>query len=318
MKNMHKLVILTSLLTLGSLALTACAPPPQTSSEGAGTLRVAFQSLVQTDPALISSDAEVLVANAVYDYLVDIDPLSSQPVPRLASEWLVSEDGLTYTFTLHEGVNFHDGSPLTAADVVWTFDRLRDPAAEYATASLYENIASITAISDLEVTFTLKAPNPFFLYDLSDNHALIIKDGTTEATDFNGSGPFVVESYGPEDRIVLAANPDYFVEGQPGLANVEIIFFSDETAMVDALKGGQVDLVMRMSTPLFESLQDVAGIQTMAIPTNGFDLVRLRADREPGSDPRVIQALKLATDREAIFELVRQGYGAIGNDSPIG
>ena len=315
----YKLQIFLSLLFIGSLVLAAWAPGAQAPGGGGqGTLRVAFQSLVQTDPALISSDAEVLVANAVYDYLVDIDPLSSQPVPRLASEWLVSEDGLTYTFTLHEGVNFHDGSPLTAADVVWTFDRLRDPAAEYATASLYENIASITAMSDLEVTFTLKAPNPFFLYDLSDNHALIIKDGTTEATDFNGSGPFVVESYSPEDRIVLAANPDYFVEGQPGLANVEIIFFSDETAMVDALRGGQVDLVMRMSTPLYESLQGVDGIETASIPTNGFDLVRLRADREPGSDPRVIQAMKLATDREAILELVQQGYGAVGNDSPIG
>ena len=315
----YKLQIFLSLLFIGSLVLAACAPGAQAPGGGGqGTLRVAFQSLVQTDPALISSDAEVLVANAVYDYLVDIDPLSSQPVPRLASEWLVSEDGLTYTFTLHEGVNFHDGSPLTAADVVWTFDRLRDPAAEYATASLYENIASITAMSDLEVTFTLKAPNPFFLYDLSDNHALIIKDGTTEATDFNGSGPFVVESYSPEDRIVLAANPDYFVEGQPGLANVEIVFFSDETAMVDALRGGQVDLVTRMSTPLYESLQGVDGIETASIPTNGFDLVRLRADREPGSDPRVIQAMKLATDREAILELVQQGYGAVGNDSPIG
>ena len=315
----YKLQIFLSLLFIGSLVLAACAPGAQAPGGGGqGTLRVAFQSLVQTDPALISSDAEVLVANAVYDYLVDIDPLSSQPVPRLASEWLVSEDGLTYTFTLHEGVNFHDGSPLTAADVVWTFDRLRDPAAEYATASLYENIASITAMSDLEVTFTLKAPNPFFLYDLSDNHALIIKDGTTEATDFNGSGPFVVESYSPEDRIVLAANPDYFVEGQPGLANVEIIFFSDETAMVDALRGGQVDLVTRMSTPWYESLQGVDGIETASIPTNGFDLVRLRADREPGSDPRVIQAMKLATDREAILELVQQGYGAVGNDSPIG
>ncbi|HKY78394.1 MAG TPA: ABC transporter substrate-binding protein [Anaerolineales bacterium] len=315
----YKLQIFLSLLFIGSLVLAACAPGAQAPGGGGqGTLRVAFQSLVQTDPALISSDAEVLVANAVYDYLVDIDPLSSQPVPRLASEWLVSEDGLTYTFTLHEGVNFHDGSPLTAADVVWTFDRLRDPAAEYATASLYENIASITAMSDLEVTFTLKAPNPFFLYDLSDNHALIIKDGTTEATDFNGSGPFVVESYSPEDRIVLAANPAYFVDGQPGLANVEIVFFSDETAMVDALRGGQVDLVMRMSTPLYESLQGFDGIETASIPTNGFDLVRLRADREPGSDPRVIQAMKLATDREAILELVQQGYGAVGNDSPIG
>lgn len=317
MKNMHKLVIITSLLLLSGLALTACAPPVQTP-EGAGTLRVAFQSLVQTDPALISSDAEVLVANAVYDYLVDIDPFSSQPVARLASEWQMSEDGLTYTFTLHEGVSFHDGSLLTAADVVWTFNRLRDPAAEYATALLYENITSITAMSDVEVTFTLSSPNPFFLYDLSDNHAVIIKDGTTEATDFNGSGPFMVESYSPEDRIVLAANPNYFVEGQPGLANIEIIFFSEETAMVDALRGGQVDLVMRISAPLYESLQGVEGIETTSIPTNGFDLVRLRADREPGSDPRVIQAMKLATDRQTILELVQQGYGAVGNDSPIG
>ncbi|MEX2143258.1 MAG: ABC transporter substrate-binding protein [Anaerolineales bacterium] len=319
MKKKLKFPKLLSLIFVASLVLAACASAAQTSgAEGAGTLRVAFQSLVQTDPALISSDAEVLVANAVYDYLVDIDPVSNQPIPRLASAWQVSDDGLSYTFTLAEGVSFHDGSALSAADVVWTFDRLRDPVAEYATASLYENIASIAASGDLEVTFTLNSPNPFFLYDLSDNHALVIKDGTDDASDFNGTGPFVVDNYSAEDRIILSANPDYFIAGQPGLANVEIIFFSDETAMVDALRGGQVDLVMRMSTPLFESLDGVEGIVSVAIPTNGFDLVRLRADREPGSDPRVVQAMKLATDREAILELVQQGYGAIGNDSPIG
>jgi len=303
-----------ALLFVFALMLSACAPAAQPG----GTLRVAIQPLVQTDPALISSDAEVLVANSVYDYLVDIDSLNNNPVPRLAADWEVSDDGLTYTFTLADGVSFHDGSPLAAEDVVWTFDRLRDPAAEYATSSLYTNIATIEATGRLEVTFTLTQPNPFFLYDLSDNHALIIKSGTTEATDFNGTGPFTVENYSPEDRIVLAANPAYFVEGQPGLDHVEIIFFADEGAMVDALRGGQIDLVLRMSTPLYESLQDVEGIQTTVINTNGFDLVRLRSDREPGSDPRVIQAMKLATDRESILELVQQGYGALGNDIPIG
>jgi peptide/nickel transport system substrate-binding protein len=303
-------------LCAAAMLLAACAP--SAAAEPEGTLRVAFQALVQTDPALISSDSEVLVANSVYDYLVDVDPVSNEPVARLATEWTTSDDGLTYTFTLAEGVTFHDGSPLTSADVVWTFDRLRNPDAGYATSSLYTNIASIEATGDLEVTFTLSQPNPFFLYDLSDNHALVIKDGTEDASDFNGTGPFKVTSYSAEDRIVLEANPDYFVEGQPGLNNVEVIFFAEETAMVDALRGGQVDLVMRMSTPLFESLQDVEGIITVDIPTNGFDLVRLRADREPGSDPRVIQAMKLATDREAILELVQQGYGAVGNDSPIG
>lgn len=321
--------LLPALLLL-SLALAACggaAAPSAEAPSGAaggeeaatgGTLRVAFQPLVQTDPALISSDSEVFVANAVYDYLVDIDPVSNEPVGRLATEWAVSDDGLTYSFTLAEGVAFHDGSPLTAADVVWTFDRLRDADAGFATSSLYTNIAGVEATGDHEVTFTLSAPNPFFLYDLSDNHALVIKDGTTDATDFNGTGPFVVENYSPEDRIVLAANPDYFVAGQPALDHVEIIFFEDESAMVDALRGGQVDLVMRMNTSLFESLQGVEGINTIDIPTNGFDLIRLRSDRAPGNDPRVIEAMKLATDRQAILELVQQGYGAVGNDSPIG
>lgn len=309
---------LSVLFALGWL-LAACAPAEsQPSGETGGTLRVAFQALVQTDPALISSDAEVFVANAVFDYLVDIDPVNNQPVPRLATEWTASDDGLVYTFTLTDGVTFHDGSALTAEDIVWTFNRLRDPESGFATVSLYENIASIEATGDLEVTFTLTNPNPFFLYDLSDNHALILKAGSEDPANFNGTGPFIVESYSPEDRIILTANLNYFVEGQPSLDHVEIIFFADEGAMVDALRGGQVDLVMRMSTPLFESLQDVDGIETTVIPTNGFDLVRLRADREPGNDPRVIQAMKLATDREAILELVQQGYGAVGNDSPIG
>ncbi|MBI3159039.1 MAG: ABC transporter substrate-binding protein [Chloroflexi bacterium] len=338
-----KRLLLTALtlLVAASLWLAACAPaggdattgedttggespaPVATEETGApptgpsGALRVAFQPIVQTDPGLISSDSEVFVANHVYDYLVDIDA-QSNPTPRLATGWTVSDDGLTYVFTLAEGVTFHDGSPFSAADVVYTFNRLRDPEGGLPTASLYSNIAAIEATGTLEVTFTLSAPNPFFLYDLSDNHALIIKDGTAAPTDFNGTGPFKVVSYTPEDRIVLEANLAYFQEGKPGLAGLEVIFFADDQAMVDALRGGQVDLVMRMSTALFESLKTETGITTLDIPTNGFDLVRLRADRAPGNDPRVVEALKLATDREAIWQLVQQGYGAVGNDSPVG
>lgn len=282
-----------------------------------GVLRVAAQPIVNIDPIQISSDSEVLVANNVYDYLVDIDP-QSNPVPRLATDWNVSDDGKTYVFMLAEGVTFHDGSPLTAADVVWTFDRLRKTEGT-PTQGLYANIVSVEATGDLEVTFTLENPNPFFLYDLSDNHALILKAETTDADqNFNGTGPFKVTQYTPEDRVVMEANEAYFIAGEPHLAGLEIIFFNDETASVEALLGGQVDLVMRMSTALFESLKEEPGIVTIDIPTNGFDLIRLRADRPPGDDPNVIQALKLATDREAIWQVVQQGYGAVGNDSPIG
>lgn len=289
----------------------------ETQSGRGGTLRVAMQPVVNIDPIAISSDSEVLVANHVYDYLVDTDHLSN-PVPRLATGWDISDDGLTYTLPLAEGVTWHDGSEFSAADVVWTFERLRTTEGA-PTFDLYSNIASVEATGDLEVTFKLTKPNPFFLYDLSDNHALILKAGTTDAdTNFNGTGPFVVTNYRPEERIEMVANENYFIPDQPRLSGLQIIFFNDDTAAVEALRGGQIDFTMRMSVALFESLKEEPGIITMDIPTNGFDLIRLRSDRAPGNDPRVIQALKLATDREAIFNVVQQGYGAMGNDSPIG
>jgi peptide/nickel transport system substrate-binding protein len=298
----------------------AAAPtqaPTEAAAGAGGVLRVAMQPIVQTDPGLISSDPEVLVANSVYDYLIDITPQNTIS-PRLATDWTVSDDGLTYVFTLADGVTFHDGSPFTANDVVWTFNRLRDPDLGLATSSLYENIDKIEATKDLEVTFTLKQPNPFFLFDLSDNHALILKADTQDPTNFNGTGPFKVAQYSPEDRLVADANPDYFVTGEPKLSRVEFIFFNEQSAQVDALRGGQVDLVMAISTDLFDSLQNEAGIKLLQVATNAFDLIRLRADQPPGNDPKVIQALKLATDREAIYQLVIQGFGEMGRDSPIG
>jgi peptide/nickel transport system substrate-binding protein len=202
-------------MILASLILAACGGAAPASVQKAGVLRVAMQPIVQTDPAFVSSDAEVLVANHVYDYLVDIDPESMI-------------------------------QPRSAEDVAWTFNRLRDPALELPTSSLYSNVASVSASGDLEVTFTLNELNPFFLFDLSDNHALILKAGTEDAgTSFNGTGPFKVTEYILEDRIVMEANGDYFINGQPKLAGLEIVFFNDEAASVNALRSGaHVDLTI--------------------------------------------------------------------------
>ncbi len=314
-------------LSAGATALAACgtggaAPTPTTAPvpEGgpSGRLRVATEIPVQLDPAFASSDAEILILHHVYDYLVDIDA-SNAIIPRLARSWTVSDDGLRYELTLAEGVTFHDGSPLTANDVVWTFDRLRDPAAQLPTTDLYANITAVTARDAATVVFELAEPNPFFLYDLSDNHALVLRAGTQNpATSLNGTGPFRVSEYRTENRIDMAANPAYFQPGKPAVEQLEIIFFADQSAAVDALRGGQVDLVLRMPTPQFQTLRQTAGIVAVQTPTNGFDLVRLRSDREPGNKPEVIRALKLATDRQAIFRQVKAGLGAVGRDSPIG
>lgn len=283
-----------------------------------GTLRVGIDIPVQLDPALASTDAEIAVLNNVYDYLVDVDA-ANDIQPRLATSWTVSDDGTRYTFQLAEGVTFHDGSEFGADDVVYTYDRLRDPESGYPTADLYSAIESIEATGPLEVTFTLSESNPFFLYDLSDNHAVIVDAGTTEfGTDFNGTGPFVVDEYAAEDRMLLSANPDYFVEGKPGVAELELIFFSDQSAAVSAIRGGQLDLIINMPTALYQSLQNAGGVEALSVPTNGYDVVRLRTDIEPGSDPRVVEALKRSVDRDTILEVVKEGSAARGYDNPIG
>ncbi len=323
MLNKRSLLFLIPVLSIMVL-LQACAGEPIPSEEPAaeqvrqGELRVALQPIVQTDPAFISSDPEIIIASSVYDYLVDVNPQNTI-TPRLAREWTVSEDGKIYVFSLIENATFHDGTLFTADDVVWTFDRLRDPEVDSPTKDLYSNIESVEATDQFEVTFTLKESNPFFLYDLSDNHALILKADTPDpVSDFMGTGPFKLVSYSPEDRLVVEANEDYFLRDRPMLEKIEFIFFNDQTAQVEALRSGQVDLVMLISADLFNTIREEPGLIPLEVATNSFDLVRLRADRAPGDDPRLMQALRLATDRQAIFDLVLQGYGALGKDTPIG
>jgi peptide/nickel transport system substrate-binding protein len=298
-------VILTALLA-GVMTLAA-----------AQTLRMGTATPVQLDPTFASADSEILVLSNVYDYLVDVNE-DNEPVMQLASSYDVSPDGTVWTFTLRDGVTYHSGATFGPEDVVATFKRLSDPEAELPTSDLYANIESIEATGALEVTFTLTNPNPFFLYDLSDNHAVVVDaDATDLGGTFDGTGPFRVASYEPEDRMRLERNDAYFGE-TPGVDTLELVFFADQSAAVNAMRGGQLDAVLRMSTPLYQSLEGASGIDRLAVSTNAFDLVRLRTDRAPGNDPRVVEALKLAVDRDVIREVVTGGAGGVAQDTPIG
>lgn len=280
-----------------------------------GTLRVAWGTPATLDPLTASADSEIAFLNAVYDYLIDTDA-GSNLVPRLAESWEASADGLTYTLKIREGVSFHDGSPLTLDDVLWTFEYLR--GTEGPVKDLLSVIASIEAGEGNTLVITLSNTNPDFPYLLGDNHIVILqKDAADIGTAFNGTGPFMVSEYDPGNRAVLTANPNYW--GEPAsIATLEFVFFADPQAMISALQGGQVDVVLRMDNATFASLTGDANFTAVDIPTNGHDLCRLRADREPGNNPLVQQAFKLATERQAIYERIQLGFGAVGKDTPIG
>lgn len=301
------------ILSTPGINLTSAQAPALLARRQAGTLSVAWSGApVALDPLNASADTEIAFLNAIYDYLLDTDARSGL-VPRLATGWTVSDDGRAVTLTIAEGVTFHDGSALTLDDIVWTFDRLRSGG---PTADLYADIERVAPGEGSTIVFTLRRPNPDFLYNLTDNHAVILKANAGRIGEqFNGTGPFRLESYSP-DRATLAANPAYF-GGSPALAGLEFFYFDSVEGAVSALRGGQVDAVLRMDNATFLALEAEGGFVAQEAATSGHDLVRLRADRAPGSDVRVRQAFRLATDRQAIFDRLQFGFGSVGRDSPI-
>ncbi|MBZ0276183.1 MAG: ABC transporter substrate-binding protein [Anaerolineae bacterium] len=290
------------------------------------TLRVGMDVPVVLDPAKGSNDPEIALNRAIYDRLVDVGTDASIQ-PNLATAWTVSDDGLTYTFTLAEGVTFQDGSPLTSADVVYSFNRLK----EVGSAALRVlGDFTIAADGDYSVVFTITQPNADFLYGVGSQFSFILKDGTTEPNvivegdnpyvNFNGSGPFVLQSLDANagGRAVLARNPNYWKSGQPLLDQLEFVYFSgDVITQLDALNSGEVDLIYKV--PLTQVADGVGdGLTVVEATTGQHAAIRLRTDIEPGSNPLVREAFKYATDRNALNDLLLDGRGTVGNNDPIG
>lgn len=291
---------------------------------GGGTLRVGVNAPPGTlDPALQSDDSEIALNRAIYDYLVEVLP-DSTIGPNLASEWTVSEDGLTYTFTLVDDVTFHDGSAFSSADVVWSFQRLQ--AQESQALNLLGEF-TVEAPDAATVVFTLTTPNADFLYGVGARQALILKDGQDTPnvigedgtlTNFNGTGPFVLQSYDPGSRAVLTRNESYWQAGAPLLDGLEFVYIDDQQAQVDALQSGQVDFVFRIPQTIVAGLEGNEAVAVINQPSDIHAVIRVRADAGSlGENVLVRQALKYATDRDLLNELVAQNNGLVGNNDPI-
>jgi peptide/nickel transport system substrate-binding protein len=212
------------------------------------------------DPAHAFNPTSGMVNRVAYDTLVTFpDGDASEILPLLATSWTISDDGLTYTFTLREGVNFTNGEPLTADDVVFSFMRLKNVKAQ--PSFLADPIATIEAVDERTVAITLTAVRPSFLAELANtafsvtNADAVRAAGGTDAanaaetdtahTFLNqtsvGTGPYVLESWSPQDRTVLVRNPGYWGE-QPFFDRVIIVNIPEAATQRVALVAGNIDL----------------------------------------------------------------------------
>jgi peptide/nickel transport system substrate-binding protein len=314
-------MLLLFVLAASVLALPFCA---QAAAQYGGVLKIGAQPVNNLDPHFATSIADIMLLEQVYHHLTYIDA-SNRPVPDLATKWN-SPDGKTWTFTLRPDVKFNNGAPVTAKDVAYSFNRLRDPKVGSPVVKLYKNILKVEAPDATHVRFTLTHQNPEFASDVGDYHASIIPDGLKDpAKKRISSGPFMIASYFPEDRIILKKNP-YFNQKDaagnrlPYLDEVHMIFSPDIGGQVEALRGGELNFVGGLTTEFAETIKKGGSAKILTNDSNMHWAIHMRSDKgHIAADNRIRKALKLATNHKQIINAVRPGLAAVGNGfSPVG
>ncbi|MDR6199005.1 peptide/nickel transport system substrate-binding protein [Microbacterium sp. SORGH_AS428] len=314
---------LAALVAAAVLSLSACAPsttPTPTGSPDADSSVVVRLALEPTnlDIRQTSGSAldQILIDN-LYQGLVARTP-EQEIVPALASDWTVSDDRLTYTFTLREGVTFHDGQPLTPEDVVFSLTQHRDNAG-WVDASTLANVTGVTADGQ-KITLTLSEPDSQLLWNLSGRAGIILKegDGVDYQTAANGTGPFTLERWTRGDNITFARNPAYW--GTPAKA-AEVVFdyIPDNQAALNAALAGEVDVVTGFDANLKTQIEANGDFSLVVGDSTDKGTLAFNQTSGPLADKRVRQAIRQAIDHDAFVEALGAGktmYGPIPSLDP--
>lgn len=279
-----------------------------------GTLLFARQGSHKIPPQIDHTIGTTSFQLNVYDTLVSYDE-AGLLVPSLAESW-EAPDKLTYIFKIRQGVQFHDGSPLTADDVIFSFDRILDEANLATRRPEFERIESYEALDDFTVKVVMKEPYATFLSVLANRASTILSrsyEGDYE-TQMNGTGPFMLESFEPDVRYSLVKNPNYWKPGMPYLDRVELIPIPDDNARMAALQSGDVNFAEYVP---YQYVADLQGNENYSVHS-GYDIynyIRLNVNRAPMDNPLVRQALNYAIDRSMIIDLA---FGGLGEPMTVG
>ncbi|HLR73808.1 MAG TPA: peptide-binding protein, partial [Virgibacillus sp.] len=351
MKIKNRLFILVTLLISVAFIFAACGggddledamedekeEAEETSEEEEATGEAAEGGTVTigtlSDPVLLlpthSSDtASGDIEDIIFNQLVRIDE-DIVIQPELAKDWEISEDGLTYTFEIHEGVTFHDGEPLTADDVAFTFNVFIDEDYTGPRAGYFRALEEVEALDDTTVEFRLSEVDARFLANLGfgimPEHIL----GDVAAEDFEehdftsnpiGSGPFKFEEWVDGQYVQLEANEDYW-EGAPKLDRITISVVGDQNAMMAQLEAGDIDIATVPATD-FETANgwDEEGLISLR-STLGYqyNYMGFNTRLDMFADVETRQAITHAIDRQTLIDEIGQGQGEVahGPVSPL-
>ncbi len=316
------LVLTTLLVACGSAttapATTAPATTPTPAATG-GTLRVAYGlwwgGAESIDP--LSAVPFLDAVNILYDRLVRLDA-TGKLVPELATAWSANADATVWTFTLREGVTFHNSAPFTSADVAYSIKRLLDPAQEAGLAGIYQIIKQIETPDPRTVVFTLAQPHAELPVLFTIYRAAIIpaESSASIAQTGIGTGAFQLAQLNPTGTTRMTAYAKSW-RGAPKLDAIELIGIADADARFQALQAGQIDVLLETSPQQLTALKDNPAFVVQTFPGGIWYSLTMRTDTPPFNDVRVRRALRLLVDRQQILTLVQQGMGSIACDTTV-
>ncbi|MFD2794277.1 ABC transporter substrate-binding protein [Promicromonospora vindobonensis] len=301
---------------LTSVALAGCSAGSSTGA-GEGEARTDVVVGLTGEPTNLDftttsgSAIPQLLMNNVYEGLVTIDQEGAVQ-PQLAESWEVNGDRTVYTFTLHDGVTFSDGSRFTADDVVASIDRVKEDWT-LSLKSKMDVVAKAEATSDTEVAVTLKRPSNAWLFDMGTSVGAMFPDDLSAdlATEAVGTGPYTIEEVATGEHITLAARDDYWGETS-AIEDITVRYFADANAQANAVRAGDIDMAYNLQTPdLLAGLEQNEELQVIDGTSTGEVLLALNNTEPPFDDLRVRRAVMYAIDRQAVLDTAWAGHGEL-------
>jgi peptide/nickel transport system substrate-binding protein len=320
-------VVGISLPVLGAV-ISACggsssSPSASPSGTSGATIRVGIVLPTGAiNPVTVADQGGLDMLAQTGEYLTLSDQqLTLRPV--LATSWTPNSTADVWTFKIRQGVKFHDGSPLTADDVVYTYKLQTNPKSTANALSAFGGALTpdgVQKVDDYTVAFHLTAPNGNFPYlTSSDNYNMIIipnnYDPAKWQSSFIGTGPFVLKSYTATVGASFTRNQQYW--GPKALpAATEFTFYKNQTPAIPALTSGSIDVLGQFAVTGGEQLL-TGGYTVSKLKSSAHRELSMRNDQAPFTDPRVRQAIALTINRPDIIKALFKGYADLGNDSPF-
>jgi len=300
-----------ALMVQGALAQTAGTDPVK-----GGVLVVARPAdVVLWDPKFTNDNDSLWAQGQIFATLLQNSPDGKEIQPWLAESWEMSPDAKVFTFKLHDNAKFCDGTPITAADVKFSFERAMEP--DSAISWQYPSSPQVEAIDDLTVKITLTKSNVAFASYLTIWGTHILSKAYVEKTGVEaqstaplGSGPFCLDSWEKGQQVVLKPNPGYWVAGQPYVDEVDMRVVQDDTARLLQLRSGEVDIALSIPLSQVASLTGVDGVTMGSVPIYGTAAIVPNVAKVPAlADVNVRMAMSLAVDRQAMVDALLFGNG---------